>query len=205
MKVGGIVGQQTYSGAGESTLRLDALGDTVVSELHGKYYLQSKNKNLFLATAIVTAPVIFSTAAGTGGPLIWNGSADKNVVILAMTAAVTTASTVAGGLGLTGNTGQVSAPTSTTAIDSRSNCFIGGAASVSTPYRVGTPVNAGGFFFPVYEVGTGALTVATNAPDWVEIGGAIVCPPNGWVSVAGSATLTTAVIQIGLIYEEVPV
>jgi hypothetical protein len=186
--------------------RAGRLGDTIVSELNGRYYEQAARGRLFLATAIVTAPVIFSTAAGTGGPLIWNpANSGVNVSVLAITCGLTVVTTVAAALGLTGNTGQTSAPTATTAIDSRQACLIGGQASVSTPYRVGTPTNAGGFFFPLLDLHTGALTVDNLGMGWIDVGGAIVCPPGAWVSVAASATATTTVAQLGALYAEIPV
>jgi len=186
--------------------RAGRLGDTIMSELNGRYYEQASRGRLFLANAIVTAPVIFSTAAGTGGPLIWNPpTSGVNVSVLAITCGITVVSTVAAALGLTGNTGQTSAPGSTTAIDGRSSALIGGQASVSTPYRVGTPTNAGGFFFPLLHLHTGALTVDTAGFGWIDVGGAVVCPPGGWVSVAASATATTTVAQLGCLYAEIPV
>jgi hypothetical protein len=187
-------------------VRQGRLGDAIVTELHGRYYEQASRGNLFLATAIVTGPVIFTTAAGTGGPLVWNpSSSGVNVSVLAITCGVTVVTTVAAALGLTGNTGQTSAPTSTTAIDSRQNCRIGGAPSQSTPYRVGTPTNAGAFFFPLLSLHTGALTVDTGQVAFIDVGGVIVCPPGSWVSVAASATATTTVAQLGMIYAEIPI
>lgn len=182
-------------------------GDSIVSQLHGRYYEQALNGNLFMAHAIVTAPVIFSTAAGTGGPLLWNGSTTVNAVILAVGVGVTTVTTAAAALGLTGNTGQAAAPGSVTAIDSRSNCMLGGANGLCTPYRIGTPTNAGGaaggFFLPFGHLHTGALTVDNVGIAWFDIGGAIIVPPGGWVSPATSATASTTVASISLLYEEV--
>jgi len=166
--------------------------------------------NIFCAYAIVTAPVVFSTAAGTGGPLLWNGSSAAvgagkvNAFILAVSYGISVASTVAGAFGITGNTGQPSAPTSTTAIDQVGNLNIGGQSPQCTAYRVGTVANAGNFFMPVGMVHTGALTVDTTDDNWVDLGGAVIVPPGAWCSPAGSATLSTAVCQIGLIWAEVP-
>lgn len=201
-QTGPIVG----SDGSQVAMRSGRLGDQIISELQGRYYEQASRGNLFHAFAIVTAPVIFSTAAGTGGPLIWNPpTSGKNVSILAVTCALTVVTTVAAALGLTGNTGQTSAPGTTTAIDQRSSGLIGGQASVSTPYRIGTPTNAGGFFLPLLQLHTGALTVDNMGLGWIDVGGAIVCPPGAWVSLAASATATTTVGQLGVMYSEVPI
>jgi hypothetical protein len=194
------VGQNTAS-----NLLQDNLGSSLVSELQGRYANMAYNKQLFMANAIVTAPVIFSTAAGTGGPLIWNGSTAVNVHLLAVGFGITVVSTVAAALGITGNTGQSVAPTATTAIDSKSNLYIGGPASQSTQYRIGTPASAGGFFMPFADLDTGALTTSFGGMNWVDLGGAIIVPPNCWASIAASATASTTVGNFGMIFAEVPI
>lgn len=202
----GSVGPFRSSPGTNPTLRQGTDSELIVQELHGRYYEQAVRRNLFMAQAIVTAPVIYTTAAGTGGPLLWNPPASGvNAVILSVGFAITTSPTVAAALGLTGNTGQVVAPTSTTAIDSRANLYLGAAASNCTPYRVGTPLSAGNFFLPFAHLHTGALTVDNLGVGWIDLGGAIVVPPGGWCSIAASATATTTVAQLSMIYEEVPV
>lgn len=162
-------------------------------------------KGCFAAHASVTAPVIYSTAAGTGGPLLWNSSTTHVARILKVGFSVSTASTVAGALGLTGATGQTAAPSSTTAIENTGNLYIGGPKSQITPYRLGTVTNAGTFFLPFAQITTGALTVSRDSMNWIDINRLVTIPPGCWVSVAGSATLSTCVAQIGIVWEEIPV
>lgn len=201
----GQVGVQTVTGIG-ARFKQGRQAEQVVSELHGRYYTQAYDGSLFVAHAIVTAPVIYSTAAGTGGPLIWNPPGSGiNVVPVALGYGVTVVTTVAAALGLTGNVGQVVAPGSVTAIDSKTQAIIGGGTGKATAYRIGTPTNAGGFFLPLADLHTGALTVNTGAINWVDVGGVLICPPGGWISVAASATASTTVAQLALVYEEVPV
>lgn len=164
----------------------------------------SLRKSIFVAHAAVTAGVIFSTAAATGGPLLWNGSTDKLARILKVGFAVTTASTVTGALGLTGAAGQTAAPTSTTAIENTGNLYVGGVKSSCTPYRLGTVTNAGTFLMPFAQITTGALTVSRDAMVWIDINRLVTVPPASWISVSPSATLTTCVMQVGLVWEEVP-
>ena len=196
------VGIQVNSDGAQIVARSDRTGASVVTDAHGPLYEAALRGNLFMAHAIVTAPVIYTTAAGTGGPLIWNGSTNRNVSILAIGWGVTTVTTVAAALGITGNTGQTSAPTSTTAIDSSRNLFLGGSASAATAYRVGTVTNAGNFLIPLGDLHTGALTTEPGSFHWILTGGFPVVPPNTWVSLAASATATTTVIQAGIIWEE---
>jgi hypothetical protein len=192
-------------GAGDQPIRQDRTGAVVTTDAHGRYNEAASRRQVYMAHAIVTAPVIFSTAAGTGGPLLWNGSGVVNASILALGFGVTVVTTVAAALGITGNTGQTSAPTTVTAIDSHRNCYIGGPLASCSVYRIGTVANAGNFFMPLAYLHTGALTVDNFGLSWIDIGGAIVVPPNAWCSIAASATATTTVAQLGMIWEETPI
>lgn len=177
----------------------------VISELLGRYSNLVKLGVVYSAYATLTAPVIFTTAAGTGGPLIWNPpSSGVDAHILAAGFSTSVVTTVAGGVGLTGNAGQAVAPTTTTAIDASGNMLIGGGNSKCTAYRVGTPIAAGNRFVPFAQFHTGALTVDTTGLLWVPFDGIVVCPPGAWVSPAGTATLTTLQIQLALIWAELP-
>lgn len=203
-EVRGRVGSQSLSDGQIATLRMGKLGDLLMSGLHGKYAEASQRGNLFMAQAIVTAPVIWTTEAGTGGPLLWNGSTTHKASILAVGLGISTVSTVAAALGFTWGTGQTAAPSSTTAIDSSGNLLVGGAPSACTAYRVGTTVvNAA--FMPFGDVNTGALTTTPGTMRWFEVGGLITVPPQCHASVAASATASTLVANICLIWEEIPV
>lgn len=187
------------------------MGNLSIGTQGASYYDWARKGKVYCAYASVTAPVIYSTAAGTGGPLLWNGSAagsQVNAAILAVGVGVTTASGAASALGLTGNSGQTSAPSSTTTIDGIANLFIGGGIGTTpacTAYRVGTVTNAGNFFMPTHTLDTGAITTLVSSMSWVDIGGLVVVPPNSWTSVAAAATATSAVCKIGLIWVEIPI
>lgn len=160
----------------------------------------------FAATATVTAPVIYTTAAGTGGPLLYNGTATGHngvtAYLLAVSYGLTTAATAAGAIGIA--VGATIAPTSTTAIDSVTNLHVGGQAPLCNVYRVGTVSVAATAFIPTGGVGTGALTVYPTDDNFIHLGGLIEVPPGAFASVSASATLTTGVFQIGLIWMELP-
>ena len=206
MAIHSTVGPQTLSdGQVQSTGRLGRGGEAIVSFAQSQYYEQCNRGALFTAHAIVTAPVIYTTAAGTGGPLLWNGSTTHKAVILAVGFGISTVTTVAAVLGLTGGTGQTSAPGSTTAIDSVRNCYLGGAAPACTAFRVGTPAAAGNFFHPIASLHTGALTATNVHIDWIDVGGMFVVPPTGWIPWAASATASTTVGNFGLVWAEVPI
>ncbi len=185
---------------------------TLSDDVRASYYDWSKRGLVYIAYASVTTPVIWSTAAGTGGPLLWNNTTlaagvkkQVNAVILGVSASLTTATSVASSLGLTGATGQTDAPSTATAIDGVGPGFIGQPAPLCNTYRIGTTANAGTFFFPTHNLGTGAITTQNSSASWVDVGGAIIVPPGSWCSVAAAATATSGVIRIGLMWAEVPV
>jgi hypothetical protein len=181
-------------------------GEKLVSELMGRYGTLVKAGRVQNALAALTAPVVFSTAAGTGGPLLWNPPAsgvDAHLLAVGFSTSVVT--TVAGGLGVTGGSGQTAAPGSTTAADGSGNCLVGGPKSAINAYRAGTPTTAGAFFAPYAQVHTGALTVDTTGMTWLFLDGLFVAPPGSWLSAgSGSVTLTTLQAAICAIWAELP-
>lgn len=203
----GLVGEAAYTDnqTPNQGYRMGRNGEMVTGNLHGRYYEQASRGKVFTAHAIITAPVIYTTAAGTGGPLLWNNSVTHRAAILAVGWGISVVTTVAATLGLTGNSGQSAAIGSTTAIDSVKNCLIGGGNSAMSQYRVGTPAAAGNFFHPLGSLHTGALTVDTNGMTWMDIGGLFVLPPQSWISFAASATASTTVGNFGMIWEEIPI
>ncbi len=179
---------------------------TLSHEPQASYYDWVKQGKVFVAYATLTTPVIYTTAGGTGGPLLWNNSAvglrAVNAVLLAVSAVLTVATSVASALGITGGISVL--PTSTTAIDGSSNCLIGGPAPLCNTYRIGTVATAGAFFVPTHDLGTGAITAANTAPAWVDLGGTIIVPPGGWASVAAAATATSGQLKVALMWAEIP-
>lgn len=200
----GEAGPGAVSDGTSQKLRLNNRRALVTQLAHGSFAEASQRGNLFMAQAIITAPVIWTTEAGTGGPLLWNGSSTVKASILAVGFGVSVVTTVAASLGLTGGNGQSAAPTTTTAIDSQANLLIGGPAPAVSAYRVGTTVE-NKFFFPFADLHTGALTVDTRGVQWVMLDGLITVPPNSFVSVAASATASTTVMNACIVWEEIPV
>lgn len=201
-----ITGPQAKADSTLLTARGGRTGESIVSELHGKYYETTSRKNVFIAHAIMTAPVIYTTAAGTGGPLLWNGSSTVYGNLLKVGFSTSVVTTASGGLGITGGTGQTAAPGTTTAIDGSGCTYLGGPAPQITPYRLGTVTNAGTWIAPFVEFHTGALTVqSTNAMTWVDLDGLFLFGPGSWMAIAGTATLTTLQVRVSLIWEEIPI
>lgn len=176
------------------------LGEMLFSSLSPAYSTLVKSGKVRYGYATLTAPVIYTTAAGTGGPILFNpAGSGVDAHVIAVAALTVVASAVAGGLGFTGNVGGNSA---TTAIDASGNALSGGGGGAVNVYRVATPSNAGNFFMPILQVDTGALTVSSMTPAWTVIDGGFVIPPGTWGGLAASATLTTAQLSVGLVWAE---
>lgn len=202
---GGPLAFPTRSSPGATTgVPTGVVGELLVSELLGKYATLSKSQKVFYTSAIITAPVIFSTAAQLG-PMLWNRpSSGVDAHILGISVGQpTTASTVAGALGWCSNV-QATAPTTPTAITAV-NAYAGGGPSAmgavnstATVIVLPTPI-----FFPLTGVNTGAVTTQGVSQSFVDVGGALIIGPGNVGYVCASATLSSGVFTIGILWAEV--
>jgi hypothetical protein len=181
------------------------VGELTVSEVLAKYATLVKSQKVFYTSAIITAPVIFSTAAQLG-PMIWNkpGSGLDAHILAVGVGSPTTASGVAGAIGYASAV-QPTAPTSPTAIVAV-NAYAGGGTSQMAA------VNSGGtvivlpapIFLPLVSVNTGAITTSVLTTGFVDVGGSLIIGPGNVGYVCASATLTSGVFTIGLLWAEMP-
>jgi hypothetical protein len=200
----GQTGVQSVADGNIRPMRMTNEGALAMQAVHGQHFEASRRGKIFMAQAIITAPVIWTTEAGTGGPLLWNGSSGIVCNILAVGIGISTVSTVAAAIGLTGGYGQTAAPTSTTAIDSMTCTLLDGSNPAASVYRVGT-TGTNRFFHPLGDVMTGALTTVPANFGWYNLEGLYSVPYQAFISVAASATASTTVANICLVWEEVPV
>jgi hypothetical protein len=182
------------------------MGELSISELCGKYATLVKLGKVFYTSAIITAPVIFSTAAQLG-PMLWNrASSGLDAHILGIgVGSPTTASTVAGAISYASQV-QPTAPTTATAITTV-NAYAGGGTSgmggvFSTATILVAPTNVP---FPLVAVNTGAITTGALTQCFVDVGGAFIVAPGNVGYICGNATLTAGVFTIGLLWAELPV
>lgn len=181
------------------------VGELNVSEILGKYATLVKMGKVFYTSAIITAPVIFSTAAQLG-PMLWNRASsglDAHVLGVSVSSP-TTASTVAGAVSYASQV-QPTAPSTATAIVSV-NAYAGGGPSgmggvFSTATILVAPTNVP---FPLVAVNTGAITTASLSSCFVDVGGAFIVAPGNVGYICGNATLSSGVFTIGLLWAELP-
>ena len=207
----GLVGPGVATDGTSIPIRQDRTGSQVVVESHGRYYESVRRGNCHFVVANITAPPAYTTVTAQGGPVIYNPPGNGyNIVINGVSWAETVAETTAAiALGLTG--GPCAGLTGVTAADSSGNCTIGGPATTATLARVATINNplgtsaAAGFFFPLGQLPTSALTAIPDSGNLVDLGGLFVVPPGYYIAVSVSAASTASVDWVGVIYEEVPV
>lgn len=189
-------------GAGDQSLRQSRMGSLVVTNAHGTYFEAASRRNIFRAHATISGILAYNLTT-IGGPVIWN-SGPNNVVIIGLGYALTSAAFSSGAIGLTGAGGQYSAPSASGPTVSSGNCYIGGQLPSANAYATATVVNTGTFLLPFGQIHSGALTVDTSQANWVEFGGMVVVPPGTWISPAASTTIPNVILQIGVVWEEVP-
>lgn len=182
-------------------------GELLVSELLGKYASLSKLQKVYFTSAIITAPVIFSTGAQLG-PMLWNKPAsglDAHILGICV-AQPTTAAVVAGAIGWS-SVPAANSPSTVTAIVAQNAYSGGGSSGMGGVFSTATvlvtaPVPV---FLPLIGVNTGAITTQAVSATFVDVGGALIVGPGNVGYVCASATLTTGVFTIGLLWSEMPV
>lgn len=182
------------------------VGELLVSAVTGKYSTLVKAGRVFYTSAIITAPVIFSTAAQLG-PMIWNrpGSGLDAHILGVSVSSPTVATTVAGAISYASNT-QPTVPTTATALTTMNAYAGGGSSQMAGVYSTATilvaPTNVP---FPLVGVNTGAITTGVLASgSFADVEGAFQIGPGNVGYICGNATLTAGVFTIGLLWAELP-
>lgn len=202
-----LTGPQRASDAATIQQRGGKDGEGMVSELNARYYENAYRGRIYTCTAFVATPVIFSTAAGTGGPVLWNPpGSGVNIVLLKVGYGTTVAGGTACAIGVTGAGGQVLAPTATSAIDvAVKNMLVGGPVSQIVAYEIGTPINAGTFFMTYGSISTAAVSVNLGTPTWADFEGSIIAGPSKWLSCGSVTATSTGTFHVSAMWAEVPI
>jgi hypothetical protein len=210
----GQVGPQVITDGQLATPRLGRTAETIVTELHGKFYESASRGNVFIgstAAAGVLIP-ISSTTSPTFG--LWNPmGSGKNASIIRFAAGFVSTTGAPGNIGFSYTSGAGSAvatgaPISAFNSSTPANGLItAGAVSAMrfTPAGSNTISTAGTF---LKTLGISQLTTTgatTTAPMWVateDFDGTIVVPPGVFLYVVGSAALLT-LFTMSISWEEV--
>lgn len=204
----GQAGPQKVSDGALGIARLGRLGDTIISELQGKYgELVSRGQVFCFGAAAVTYAATGNTplAAGTGVPVVGIlNPANSTVNCQILGVWITTTSGTPGGPfywnvipNPTGITAAGSTPISLLTFNSAgsvakafANAALTGSAAATYLRPIGGPA--------AVAAGAGLYGVAEDTA------GGIVVQPGAFAGVAGTAVGTSHVISSGMIWAEIP-
>ena len=209
MLIQGSVGQPSTTSIQPGTtptLRQGQLADTIVSELHGRYYEQGYRRNLFNAATQAGVTTTAGLVTGYTGLALTNPTTSTvNLVLTKVGYTVNAVPAATMVVGLAFNT-STTAVTQTTAITGR-NCFLGAAAPqglVASSVTFPTAPIISHILGKVDFIATPANLYATTMT-MVDMEGSIVMPPGSYIclytSTASAATSFFGSFQ----WEEVPV
>lgn len=188
-------------------------GDTIVSELHGRYYESNYRGNVFSGSLITPAAITAYSGAAAGTPMLalYNPiSSQKNLSIISVNYANAVAASAAGsvlwGLYFGRQTAApISATPNGTPVNMASLTAGGSAASLFANTALSGGLAAAGFIpLGTYYWATAAGAAETSQAAPVEIAGQIIIPPGGFVALGGNAALTSATWNGSLVWEEIP-
>ena len=176
-------------------------GDLIVSELHGRYYEQTYNGNVFSVcnqAAVTTTAGLATTFTGlaVGNP----AGSGVNLIINKYTVGQVAVS-VAGTVGIMGGAGVVAASLipqprllgATGATASKATASAG--ATISTPVLILACASVGSVATTGYSLQAGVT---------VDLEGSLIVPPGSFIASYTTAACTSAFV-FGFAWEEVPI
>ena len=211
MLIQGQVGQpavRSISPGANPVMRQGQQSDIIVSELHGRYYEQTYNRNMYTAT--LTAGTTTSAALSTTftGLLLLNpNNSQVNFVINKVGMSFLVAFTAAAAIGIqVGNQSTALLSGLTTTNTQTRNNFLGAPNStVGLTYSAATTTAPA--LLQLYGAGlTGAITTVPQIPGFfVDLEGSVVVPPGNWIATYTSTASGASGMLASFSYEEVPI
>lgn len=176
--------------------------EMIQSQLHGRDYQIAYDGALFYAYSSLQTLSAVGTAIT--GLILWNSTANKNLVLRKahVQVAATSASLTGIALATTTPGAQTSAPTTTTAATKTGSTFLGGGGPTGIAYNIATCLTT----LVIWPFAHNTAAIATVGEDAINVDfdGAFIVPPFTAVHLAalGAASAATAVTA-GLMWEEV--
>lgn len=211
MLIQGQVGQpaiRSISPGSNPVMRQGQQSDIIVSELHGRYYETTYNRNMYTAT--LTSGTTTSAALSTTftGLLLLNpNNSQVNFVINKVGMSFLVAFTAAAAIGIqTGNQSTALLSSLTTTNTQTRNNFLGAPNStVGLTYSAATTTAPS--LLQLYGAGlTGAITTVPQIPGFfVDLEGSVIVPPGSWIATYTSTASGASGMLASISYEEVPI
>lgn len=197
-----VAGAGPYANGTNPTARGGNEGDTIVSQLNGKYYEQTYRGNTFSACTTSAATIGVLTATGVTYHLFNPLGSGYNAVILAASFGPTSATFAVGAVFYAVNA-QTTTPSGTTPLTVKSNYVTGGSAATAMfVYSAATLAAAPLAVRPFFAVPATACTNVGLIKD--DVSGEIIIGPGNVLSIQASAA-AVAVGHIGVSWNEIKV
>lgn len=214
-------GEQALSDGVQSPQRSGRQGDTIVSELQGRFYELCYRGRLFSAgssTTALSANTISLTSSTTPIVGVWNpASSIYNLVILqaSLQISVKTASTTApGSLVWASSTGNAAITTGAAPFNrkalvlsgSSAKAFNGGVALTGLTNSL--VIFEGADLVGGLALSTTTVAAATELPAYVNVqnfDGSLIVPPGGVLALLNTVSTSTVSVASRLLWAEVPV
>lgn len=196
IQIVGNVGPVTGASGATLAFRQGNTGEQVVVDLHGRYYEQSWRKQLYTASNQAAQAVsVALTATYTGLCLSNPNQSGYNLVLLACNYALTVAPAAIASLHLIAgySTTDIVHGTPLVSPGIRSTVIGGTVASVakadSAATLQGTLLGAPSYLIPLVS-GFTAAALPSMSTGWIDLGGAFIIPPGGWVAFGALTAVT---------------
>ena len=211
MLIQGQVGQpgvRSITPGANPVIRQGQQSDIIVSELHGRYYETTYNRNMYTATLTSGTTTSAALATAHTGLLLLNpNNSQVNFVInkVGMTFLVAFAASAAIGI-QTGNQSTAVLSSLTTTNTQTRNNFLGAPNStVGLTYSAATTTSPS--LLQLFGAGlTGAITTVSQIPGFfIDLEGSVIVPPGSWIATYTSTASGASGTFASFTYEEVPV
>lgn len=215
------VGPQNNADGVQNPQRGGKQGETICSELHGRFYEQCYRGNLYTFglsnTALVAANAIATGVGATAQPVLglYNPiSSGVNLVILQAHLVVSTIANSAvapGGFMWVASANNPAITTGSTPINCKTLLATGSQAKA---FAVSTAVTGltnnlsvlrASNIAPFNAAGAATAVSVTQGNSIENIDGGIIVPPGGCVGLMNQLSTTTCSVSVGIMWEEVPV
>ena len=211
-----IIGPQLASDGATPAQRGGRFGEIITSSLHGKYYEQCSRGNVFIGSTATGGLALLALATSGNNPLLWNPyGSGVNLSVIKLTLSYVSGTCSVGSVVWAtvtpaGSTPATASPIATATQVLPVSALVGGGIKSKTLWA--PAVNTFTTTAPVFLMSTGIAlnamaSTSTNEPwvNTVESDGVLVVAPGNAITVGFSTTTTTALFQVAIMWEEIPV
>ena len=211
MLIQGQVGQpgvRSITPGANPVIRQGQQSDIIVSELHGRYYETTYNRNMYTATLTSGTTTSAALATAHTGLLLLNpNNSQVNFVInkVGMTFLVAFAAASAIGIQVGNQSTAVLSGLTTTNTQTRNNFLGAPNSTVGLTYSAATTTSPS--LLQLFGAGlTGAITTVPQIPGFfIDLEGSVIVPPGSWIATYTSTASGASGTFASFTYEEVPV